>query len=122
MRVALLASLLLLGCDSRTPVAPDAPKTDGVEGHGGIAITEPPAPLGGMRNDPTAADEALRRKLLENEYAARQLYLQGYQLKDSDPKAAATLFRRVVALTTEGSEQHEKARSRLAELGEPLAP
>lgn len=131
MRRLLLGALVLLGCETRPPSAPtaasapsgpSAPKVDGVEGHGGIAIAEPRALPGGPQPAPTAPTLAPPTTAGANELTARLLYLQGYQLKDSDPKAAAALFRQVVALTPRGTEQHEKARSRLAELGEPPAP
>lgn len=120
MRRLLLGSLVLLACEARPPVAPSAPKVDGVEGHGGIAVTEPRAPLGGP--GPALAPSGATPAAGETSPRARELYLQGYQLKDSDPQAAAALFRQVVALTPKGSHDHEKARSRLAELGEALPP
>lgn len=131
VRALLLGALTLVSCEARAPSAtpaptppsaPSAPKVDGIEGHGGIAITGPSTPLGGTTPDPKAPDLALKRSLLEKEYEARQLYLQAYQLKDSDPRAAAALLRRVVALTPTSSDQHQKARARLAELGEPMPP
>jgi tetratricopeptide (TPR) repeat protein len=50
-------------------------------------------------------------------FEARELYLRGYQLKESDPEAAAKFFRQAMALTSRDDETHQKAKSRLADLG-----
>jgi hypothetical protein len=122
MRRLLIGSLVFLACEARPPVAPSAPKVDGVEGHGGIAVTEPRAQAALPVVAPTPPGATAPTVAGENPLRVRDLYLQGYQLKDSDPKAAAALFRQVVALTPKGSHDHEKARSRLVELGEAPPP
>jgi tetratricopeptide (TPR) repeat protein len=45
-----------------------------------------------------------------------ELYLQGYILKDRDPKAAAEKFRLVIESAAEGSEVKEKAETQLGQL------
>lgn len=45
-----------------------------------------------------------------------ELYLQGYILKDRDPKAAAEKFRLVIESAAEGSEVKQKAETQLSQL------
>ena len=109
MRLALLCALLATACADRSPGAPPAqPKTDGVEGHGGIAITEPKAVPVVAPRDPRAPAPVYPE--------ARELYLRAYVLRDSEPEAAAELFRRVAEMTPEGNDLHTKAMARLLEL------
>lgn len=48
--------------------------------------------------------------------AAHELYLRGYQLRESAPDEAAKLFKQVMAMTPPEDENHQKAKSRLAEI------
>lgn len=50
---------------------------------------------------------------------AKETYLRGYQLKDSQPDQAVKLFRDVMAMTPPDDALHQKARTRLAELTGP---
>lgn len=52
---------------------------------------------------------------------AREVYLQGYILRDSNPLEAGRLFREVAAMTAPGDELHQKALMRLLELAAPGA-
>ncbi len=47
---------------------------------------------------------------------AKDIYLRGYQLKDTDSDAAAKLFKEVMAITPKDDEYHQKAQARLSEL------
>ena len=47
---------------------------------------------------------------------ANDIYLRGYQLKDSSADEAAKLFKEVLAMTPEDDTAHQKAKSRLDEL------
>ncbi len=47
---------------------------------------------------------------------AREIYLRGYQLKESNPDEAIRLFKDVMNMTPPDDENHQKARSRVAEL------
>ncbi len=47
---------------------------------------------------------------------ARQLYLRGYQLRETSPDQARGFFQRVVDITPSDDEMHQKATSRLSEL------
>lgn len=47
---------------------------------------------------------------------AREIYLRGYQLKESNPDEAIKLFKDVMNMTPPDDENHQKARSRVAEL------
>ncbi|MFT3710271.1 MAG: pilus assembly protein N-terminal domain-containing protein [Archangium sp.] len=64
-------------------------------------------------------------ELAELRMDARELYLRGYQLKESDPVEAAKYFQQVVEMTPDDDETHQKAKSRLQELkrqtGVPIA-
>ncbi|MBL9037944.1 MAG: FHA domain-containing protein [Archangium sp.] len=54
--------------------------------------------------------------LSEARAQARDIYLRGYQLKETSPDEAARLFKEVVAMTPKDDEYHQKADARLAEL------
>lgn len=47
---------------------------------------------------------------------AKELYLRGYQLKDSSPEEAVQFFKQVMLMTPKGDEFHEKAKSQLDKL------
>ncbi len=47
---------------------------------------------------------------------AKDVYLRGYQLKDSTPDEAVRLFKEVMTMTPRDDEIHQKAEARLAEL------
>jgi hypothetical protein len=47
---------------------------------------------------------------------AREIYLRGYQLKDSSPDEAIRLFKDVMNMTPSDDDNHQKAKSRIAEL------
>lgn len=47
---------------------------------------------------------------------AKDLYLRGYQLRDSTPDEAAKLFKAVIGMTPADDEYHKKASARLADL------
>lgn len=64
------------------------------------------------RAQPAAAPDAGAN----SDDAARELYLRGYQLREVEPAQARDLFKEVMAMTVPGSELHEKARHRVAEL------
>lgn len=51
---------------------------------------------------------------------ARDVYLRGYQLKESSPLEAAKLFRQVMQMTPPDDETHQKAKSRIAEVRQRL--
>lgn len=74
-----------------------------------LAAAEPPssAPVA-----PAPQREAWRTR-------ARDLYLRGYQLKDTQPEEAAKLFQAVVDLLPADDEWAQKARTRLDELRAP---
>lgn len=122
---------LVSACTDRpTPAATDpgpaSPDVNGVEGHGGIAIVEPgPAPVVGQKVAPSAVPQAGKvdpeQFVAEGAagYEVKELYLRGYQMKDSMPKEAAELFRRVKALTAPTDEYHQKADAQLRQLGVP---
>jgi len=57
--------------------------------------------------------------LAEVRREAIDLYLKGYQLKDSDPQAAIRAFAQVAELLPENDEYSLKARARLVELAAP---
>lgn len=46
----------------------------------------------------------------------KELYLRGYQLKDTSPAEARAFFERVIAATPESDEYHQKAKSQLQRL------
>ncbi len=54
--------------------------------------------------------------LSEARSQAKDVYLRGYQLKDSTPDEAARLFKEVISMTPKDDEYHQKADARLAEL------
>lgn len=54
--------------------------------------------------------------LSEARNQARDVYLRGYQLRDSTPDEAARLFKEVLSMTPKDDEFHQKADARLAEL------
>jgi tetratricopeptide (TPR) repeat protein len=54
--------------------------------------------------------------LSEARNQAKEVYLRGYQLKDSTPDEAARLFKEVIAMTPKDDEYHQKADARLAEI------
>jgi tetratricopeptide (TPR) repeat protein len=47
---------------------------------------------------------------------AREIYLRGYQLKESNPDEAIRLFKEVISMTPPDDENHQKAKSRVSEL------
>ena len=98
-----LALLALGGCTSPSPKAAveQAPKTETVEGHGGIAV----APLAPARQPsaPTPAASA------PPSYEAKELYLRAYSMRELQPENAKRLFQEVVRLTPGDSELHLKA-------------
>ncbi|MFT3707471.1 MAG: FHA domain-containing protein [Archangium sp.] len=47
---------------------------------------------------------------------AREVYLRGYQLKESSPDEAVKLFKDVMNMTPPDDETHQKAKSRIAEI------
>jgi tetratricopeptide (TPR) repeat protein len=47
---------------------------------------------------------------------AREVYLRGYQLKESSPDEAIRLFKDVMNMTPPDDDNHQKAKSRIAEL------
>lgn len=47
---------------------------------------------------------------------ARELYLRGYQLKDSSPEEATQFFKQVMLMTPKGDEFYDKAKSQLDKL------
>lgn len=79
----------------------------------------PATPSEPMPVDPQAArDWAQKRQGAQ----ARDLYLRGYQLKESDPSGALALFRKVMTLTSPEDVLYQKAKSRIAELEEDKRP
>lgn len=74
------------------------------------------APAPGPRAGEPAPDDAAKSPT-----NTQDLYLQGYQLKDTNPAEAQRRFQEVVRLTEPGSTIHQKALSRLAELEGPPA-
>ena len=64
--------------------------------------------------DPSNADaNGVLQELLSK---AKEVYLEGYQEKDSDPDAARRAFTQVVATTPASEEVHVKAAARLKEM------
>lgn len=113
MRLLLAFALVgsLFGCSS--PKKTTAPDTDA--GHGGIALdnygqARPPI-TGHPQPDSTPRPNAAA--------AARDLYLQGYVLREAQPNEARALFKRVLTMTREGDEIHEKAKRQLEALAPP---
>lgn len=64
-----------------------------------------------LKVDPTHA--GAQATLAELRGKAKELYLQGYSVKDANPEEAIRLFRDVVAMTPPDDESHRKARQRL---------
>lgn len=54
-----------------------------------------------------------QRMLLEMKQAARELYLRGYQIKETSPRDAVRLFKQVMSMTLPSDELHQKAQSRV---------
>jgi pSer/pThr/pTyr-binding forkhead associated (FHA) protein len=62
------------------------------------------------------SEEGARAGLESLQRRAEQLYLEGYMVRDRRPKEAIEKFRLVLELTAAGTDTHEKARAKLAEL------
>lgn len=116
------------------------PRTDGKDGHGGVAMdwaaqhaklaawVQGPGSTsrsaGGVPADGfimggengSQPESAAERARLERSTQARELYLRGYILRASDPRAAIGVFRQVLSLTPPSDEYHQKARARIEEL------
>jgi lysophospholipase L1-like esterase len=52
----------------------------------------------------------------ETRKLAQEIYLRGYQLRESNPDEAGKLFKEVMMMTPLGDTDHEKAKSRLEEM------
>jgi len=63
-----------------------------------------------------AAHAGALNLISEGRSQAKDVYLRGYQLKDSTPDEAARLFKEVITMTPKDDELHQKADARLAEL------
>ena len=57
--------------------------------------------------------------LSEARAQAKEVYLRGYQLRQTTPDEAARLFKEVLSMTPKDDEYHEKAEARLGELQKP---
>jgi hypothetical protein len=106
----IISALLLTACPSaapphsadKVPPAQQAPNTQGVEGHGGIAVVEP-------KTEPVAVVPTAFDAGACGGRTPKDLYLQAYATKETDVKRAAELFRQVVACTPADDKFHEKA-------------
>ena len=54
--------------------------------------------------------------LADAQKQAKDVYLRGYQMKDTDPDAAIKMFKDVINMTPADNEYHQKAAARLQEL------
>jgi tetratricopeptide (TPR) repeat protein len=73
-----------------------------------------------QKAEPNNPDAATVLEDARNE--ARELYLRGYQLRETSPREARGLFKQVVAMTPADDDQQQKALSRLEELAGAPAP
>jgi hypothetical protein len=85
------------------PKALQTPETQRAEGHGGIAVVEP-KPAAIDVPPPSAWDAGAC-----GAQTPKDLYLQAYTIKDTDPTRARELWRQVVACTPDDDKFHQKA-------------
>jgi hypothetical protein len=115
--------LLLAACAKEKPAVhpgDEKPDTQGIEGHGGIAIEAPSATpvLSPPAVAPTPGVVDPSDFLLERECtpeSAKEFYLRGYVLRPDDPDLAMSLFKKVVQCTPPEHEYHQKALARIRE-------
>jgi hypothetical protein len=109
---ALVTLFLVAGCTREPaqtpPESKQKPDTAGVEGHGGIAVVEPKA--GETTASPTPSD-------CGGGLSAKELYLQGYSMKETEVAKAVVNFRKVVECTKPADEWHQKALVQIRHLG-----
>ena len=125
-------ALILAGCKSKPPepvvVAPNErlqplhpevlrprpdPKGAGIEvdGSGGRPAPQVRQDRVVLVPDPIAPAPAEPAPVSPSQ--VRELYLRGYQLKDSDPDMAVSLFKQVINLMPAENEFHQKAKNQL---------
>ena len=122
-------ALCAAGCTAPSPgtaadAGPSAPDVTGVEGHGGIAVVDPPAaapPLAARPAPAPRAGDPGAPALAPGPAAgteAKDAYLHGYLLKDSSPDEARALFRKAQELAGPDDALRQKAAAQLRALGE----
>jgi hypothetical protein len=108
---ALIALFLVAGCTrepaQKPPESKQKPDTAGVEGHGGIAVVEPKVGAATPIPAPLECDGG---------QSAKDLFLQAYATKETNPDQAAALFQKVVGCTRADDEYHQKARRQIEQL------